>query len=318
MTTRRRFLRNTAGVMLSVLRQSAFGQPAPQQFKIGMAATTWLTRSGTPRTFWNAAQAIGLLGIGAIEADNSGIHLDALYGRDPAIFRSLSQQAGVRLMGIYQSLSLHDASLPAMLAQMRADGRFLRGVGAGYVALGWDAPAPVAGKPYQRTAQDLRRAITAANQIGRLLLEEYGLVTAFHPERDVSVEMAHGLLEATDPRYVHFCADTGHLAAMGLDPVAMVKKYASRLAVSHWKDFAPNLPAPGYLGDGFRGDFVEVGKGVVDFKSLAKLYRDIGFSGWVMLELDRTSERDILTSARQMKAYVTDVLKLQFYPSRPS
>jgi sugar phosphate isomerase/epimerase len=93
----------------------------------------------------------------------------------------------------------------------------------------------------------------------------------------------------------------------------MVKKYSSRLAVSHWKDFAPNLPAPGYLGDGARGDFIEVGRGVVDFKRLAKVYREIGFGGWVMLELDRTREPDSVTSARKMKAYVTDVLQLRFY-----
>lgn len=312
-TNRREFLRKTAGAAFAFARgQRSFAQQVPQKFKLGMAATTWLTQSGTTATYWKAAVAIGKLGIGAAEADNS-VRLDAAYGNDPAAFRRLSQDCEVRLMGVYQSLLLHETSLTKMLAQIRADGHFLKAVNAEYVALGWDAAAPVGGKPYQRTAQDLRRAIIAANQIGRLLLDEYGVVTAFHAERDVSKEMAEGLLDATDPRYVRFCADVGHLAAMGLDPVAMVRKYASRLAVSHWKDFAPNLPAPGYLGDGSKGDFIEVGHGVVDFKSLAKLYRQIGFRGWVMLELDRTRKPDILTSAQQMKTYVTDVLQLQFY-----
>ena len=94
----------------------------------------------------------------------------------------------------------------------------------------------------------------------------------------------------------------------------VVKTYSSRLAVSHWKDFDPRLPAPSYLGNGAKGDFVEVGQGVVDFPGLAKLYRQIGFSGWVMLELDQTRMPSILASTQQMKAYVTDKLRLRFYP----
>jgi sugar phosphate isomerase/epimerase len=314
MMNRRTLLKNGAGSALAfACGPSVFGQPEPQKFKIGMAATLWLGQDHSTANYWRAAAAIAALGIGATEADNSGVRFDAAFGNDPAGFRRLSQKCGVRLMGIYQSLLLHEPRLPEMLAKIRSDGRFLKAVDAKYVALGWDAPPAIGGKAYQRTPQDLRQAITAANEIGRILLDEFGLVTAFHAERDVPAGMAEALLDETDPKYVRFCADVGHLAAMGVDPVAMVKRYSSRLAVSHWKDFAPSLPAPGYLGDGAKGDFIEIGQGVVDFKSLAKLYRQIGFSGWVMLELDRTRKPDVLTGTREMKAYVTDVLKLQFY-----
>jgi inosose dehydratase len=289
-------------------------QEPPQKFKIGMAATTWISQSGTTASYWKAASAIGRLGIGASEADNSGAHFDGAYGNDPAAFRRLSAESGVQLMGVYQSFLLHENNLPATLAKIRAVGDFLKAVNAEYVALGWDAPSPVHGKPYQRTAQDLHRAIVAANEIGHLLLEEYGLITAFHAERDVPKEMVEGLMDETNPRYVRFCADVGHLTALGLDPVALVKKYATRLAVSHWKDFDPKLPAPSYVGDGAQGDFIEVGRGVVDFKALARVYREIGFAGWVMLELDRTREPSIDQSARQMKQYVTEVLRVRFYP----
>jgi len=90
--------------------------------------------------------------------------------------------------------------------------------------------------------------------------------------------------------------------------------YSSRLAVSHWKDFDPKLGGPGYLGKDSRGDFVELGRGIVDFPGLASLYREIGFDGWVQLELDHTNEASIAISAQKMKAYVTDQLKLQMYP----
>jgi inosose dehydratase len=101
---------------------------------------------------------------------------------------------------------------------------------------------------------------------------------------------------------------------MGLDAVQTVRKYASRLAVSHWKDFDPKLGGPRYLGKDASGDFVELGKGIVDFRGLADLYREIGFEGWVQLELDQTHEASIAISAQKMKAFVTDELKLQMYP----
>jgi sugar phosphate isomerase/epimerase len=101
---------------------------------------------------------------------------------------------------------------------------------------------------------------------------------------------------------------------MGLDALQTVKKYASRLAVSHWKDFDPKLGGPSYMGPGTTGDFVELGRGVVDFRGLAHFYREIRFDGWVQLELDHTREASIAISAQKMKAFVTEQLKLQMCP----
>jgi inosose dehydratase len=318
MMKRRNFLKTGVAAALALAHQPRlFAQEQPQKFRIGMAATTWLAQEHSISGYWKAAAAISALGIGATEADNSDAHLDSAYGKDPAAFRRLSQQAGVRLTGVYQALLLHNREkLPEMMAKIRSDGQFLKAVSAEYIALGWDAPPAISGKPYQRTREDLRQAIHAANEIGRLSLEEYGILVAFHGERDVPKDMILGLLDGTDPKYVRFCADVGHLTAAGLNAVEVVKRYASRLAVSHWKDFDPKLPGPSYLGDDAKGDFVEVGQGIVDFPGLAALYRQIGFSGWVMLELDQTRKPSILVSTREMKAYVTEVLKLRFYEPR--
>jgi inosose dehydratase len=303
------------GALALALRQKTFAAEPPQRFRIGIAATEWLARDHSVAGYWKAAEAISALGVGATEADNGDAQLDSAYGAKPLAFRQLSQRAGVRLLGVYQAMLLHDrARLPEMLAKIRSDGRFLKAIGAEYIALGWDPPSAVDGKAYERTPQDLRQAIRAANEIGRISLEENGIVIAFHGERDIPKEMILELLEGTDPKYVRFCADVGHLTAAGLDAVEVVKTYSSRLAVSHWKDFDPRLPGPSYLGNGAKGDFVEVGQGIVDFPGLAKLYRQIGFTGWVMLELDQTRMPGILVSTQGMKAYVTDKLRLRFYP----
>ena len=201
-----------------------------------------------------------------------------------------------------------------MQSKIRSVAGFLKAVKAEYIALGWSLPPSVRGSDHTRTSADVSSAVRTMDDIGRLSLDEYGIYIAFHAERDIPKETVLEVLDRTNPKYVRFCADVGHLTATGLDPLAVVKNYATRLAVSHWKDFDPKLPGPAYLGKGAKGDFVEVGKGIVDFRGLADLYRETGYNGWVMLELDRTREPSILASAREMKTFVTDQLKLKFYP----
>jgi sugar phosphate isomerase/epimerase len=302
----------------SVLSALAFSFPTwifaaevVQKFKIGMAATEWLSTDPSLASYWKAVEAISGLQIGATEADNSKAEFDVAYAGNAAAFRERSIKTKVRLTGVYQALLLHDSQqLPAMRTKIRAVANFLKTVGAEYIALGWDVPDEN-GKLYQRTHDDVARTVRTMDELGRISWEEYGIFSAFHAERDIPKEMILQILDETDPKYTRFCADVGHLTAAGLDAVKTVKNYASRLAVSHWKDFDPKLTAPSYLGPGASGDFVELGAGVVSFPELARLYHDIDFGGWVQLELDETRESSIAASARKMKAFVTDQLKLR-------
>jgi sugar phosphate isomerase/epimerase len=288
----------------------------PQTFKIGMAATTWLSATPSIESYWNAAEAISKLNIGATEGDNSNAKFDISYHDGAAEFVARSKKVGVRLIGVYQALPLHDSQKrPEMRAKMHSVAGFLKQAGAEYIALGWDVPQ-TGGKLCQRTAEDVVRTVHAMDELGRLCWEEHGIFAAFHAERDIPKEMILRILDQTNPKYIRLCADVGHFTAAGLDAVQTVKTYASRLAASHWKDYDPKLPGPAYLGAGATGDFVELGKGIVNFRKLADLYQEIDFSGWVQLELDKTREPSIAASAAEMKSFVTDELKLQMYSAQ--
>jgi sugar phosphate isomerase/epimerase len=292
----------------------SFAAEQMQKFKIGMAATTWLSSTPSLESYWNATDAIANLNIGATEADNSNAKFDLSYPNGAAEFVARSKKAGVYLTGVYQALPLHDSQkLPEMRAKIHSVARFLKEAGAEYIALGWEVP-DAGGKLYQRTTDDMVRTVRAMDELGRMSWEEHGVFAAFHAERDIPKQMILGILDQTDPKFIRLCADVGHFTAAGLDAVETVKTYSSRLAASHWKDYDPKLPAPAYLGSGAKGDFVELGKGIVDFRRLADLYREIEFKGWVQLELDQTREPSIAVSAAEMKSFVTDNLKLQMYP----
>jgi sugar phosphate isomerase/epimerase len=314
---RRQFLKAGVASTLALAVRPPFSLAADpgQKFRMGMAATTWLSADPSIATYWKATEGIAALNIGATEADNSKANFETAYANKIAEFSERSRKVGVQLNGVYQALMLHDAQrLPEIRAKVNSLAGFLKAVGAEYIALGWDVPWGPDRTPYVRTPADVRQAIRTADEIGRIAIEEHGIFVALHAERDIPKEITLEILDKSNPKYLRFCADVGHLTAMGLDAVQTVKKYASRLAVSHWKDFDPKLGGPSYLSKDTRGDFVELGRGVVDFRGLADLYREIGFTGWVQLELDQTHEASIAISAQKMKAYVTDELKLQMYP----
>ena len=314
---RRQFLKTGAlGALAFFLPATTFAADKPQKFKIGMAATTWLSTTPSVASYWAATEEISRLNIGATEADNSIAKFDISYPNGAADFLARSRKTGVRLIGVYQALWLHDTQkLPEMRAKIHSVARFLKEADAEYIALGWDVPES-GGRPYHRTPEDVIRTVRAMDELGKISWEEHGIFAAFHAERDIPKEMILQILDHTNPKYIRLCADVGHFTAAGLDAVRTVKTYASRLAVSHWKDYDPKLPGPHYLGSEASGDFVELGKGIVDFPGLADLYRQIDFDGWVQLELDHTREASIAISAAEMKSFVTDKLKLQLYAVR--
>lgn len=300
-----------AAAFRGVPRAAALARP--QKFRIGLAATLWLTAKPTTEEYWVACEEIASLGIRATEADNSEAKLDTAYGDRPRDFKSRSAPHRMILTGVYHPLFLHESGKLGEMRQKTSHlAKFLNAVGAEYIALGWDVPPPVGGHMYQRTPPDVKNAIQVMNELGRMCRQENGITVAYHAERDQPKEVILKALDGTDPRYVHFCADVGHLTASGLDAVQTVKTYASRLAVSHWKDFDPKLPAPEFYGSDARGDFTELGRGVVDFAGLAELYKQLDFAGWVMIELDRAGQKSgFLESAREMKGFVADKLKLR-------
>jgi hypothetical protein len=103
---RRQFLKASVAstLALAINPSSAFAADPTQKFKIGMAATTWLSSDPSITTYWKAAKGIAALDIGATEADNSKADFDTAYGNKVEEFSQRSRQIGVQLEGVYQAL----------------------------------------------------------------------------------------------------------------------------------------------------------------------------------------------------------------------
>ncbi|WP_058234665.1 TIM barrel protein [Devriesea agamarum] len=86
--------------------------------------------------------------------------------------------------------------------------------------------------------------IKHANALGKLLKRDYGLTMVLHPHGDSHIEtpeQIERIFEATDPEYVSFCLDTGHIVYGGGDPCQMVERYPERIGYVHIKAFDPEI-----------------------------------------------------------------------------
>ena len=84
------------------------------------------------------------------------------------------------------------------------------------------------------------------NELGRRMLEQYGVHSQFHSHADSHVGYqadVERFLEATDPTYVNLCLDTGHVAYYGGDSVDLITKYPERIGYLHLKQVDPALAA---------------------------------------------------------------------------
>lgn len=134
-----------------------------------------------------------------------------------------------------------------------------------------------------------------AEEIARKVKEAYGIRTVFHHHCAGYVETPKEidtLMELTDPNVLGLCLDMGHYAFGGGNPVEALEKYKERIWHVHFKDYDPVAAQKSEKegGDYFnalkRGVFCELGKGVVDFKSIVEILEQTGYKDWIVVEQD--------------------------------
>jgi inosose dehydratase len=108
---------------------------------------------------------------------------------------------------------------------------------------------------------------------------QFGMNIAFHPHKNTIVETREdieGFLKFTDK--FKLCLDIAHLAACGSDPAEAIRAFRDITTYIHLKDW-----------DIEKDDFTELGRGEVDIMRCVAVLKEIGYNGWAVVELDRTT-----------------------------
>ena len=96
------------------------------------------------------------------------------------------------------------------------------------------------------SAEQWTALVDGHNELGRRMLEEYGVHSQFHSHADSHIGYqpdVERFLESTDPQFVNLCLDTGHIAYYGGNSVELITKYPDRIGYLHLKQVDPTLAA---------------------------------------------------------------------------
>jgi inosose dehydratase len=96
------------------------------------------------------------------------------------------------------------------------------------------------------TAEQWKQLTAGLDELGRRILDEYGLHVQFHSHADSHVGYQpdiERLLESTNPEWVNLCFDTGHIAYYGGDCLELIEKYPDRIGYLHLKQVNPQIVA---------------------------------------------------------------------------
>lgn len=124
----------------------------------------------------------------------------------------------------------------------------------------------------------------------------WGVDDTIHPHAGSYIEFEDeidGLAREIEPVEAGFCLDTGHLAYAGMDPAAMLRRYAGRLDYVHFKDIDGSTFArvaarrTPFFEACAEGVMCPIGRGTIDYGGIARVLDEIGYSGYIAIEQER-------------------------------
>lgn len=209
---------------------------------------------------------------------------------DPADRKAQLDAEGLRAVGGFLAIVLHDPNhdpLPEIdefLVGALASGGEVAVLAANTGTDGYDARPVLDELGWQTMLDNLDRAYDLA--------ESRGLIATLHPHMGTMVENGDDVARVVDGSRIGLCVDTGHLAAAGADPVAIVLAHPRRVTHVHLKDVDNRLAGQVQRGEISFGEAVRLGmfrplgQGDVDIAALVAALEAAAYDGWYVLEQD--------------------------------
>ncbi len=174
-----------------------------------------------------------------------------------------------------------------------------RSYGAKYVVCFW---IPHSGNTF--TAADVDSAAVVFNRAGQIMAQN-GMLLCYHPHGYEFQPLNDGtvfdyLIDKFDTRFVQLEMDVFWIKQGGQDPLALLKKYASRWVLMHLKDRKPGTPNS---SDGHADDETNVvlGDGDVGIAEIMKEAKRLGIQHYFIEDESSLSEEQIPKSLAYLK-----------------
>lgn len=238
----------------------------------------------------------------AREAGFTGIELGHKFPREAGPLKAILGQHDIALVSGWYSSELLVRDAAAELLAIRPHLDLLKAMGCSVLifaetsnAIHGDQSKPLSARPklaaadwaeFGKRVTQVADAVTAE---GLTLVYHHHMGTVVESEADIDAFMA-----ATGPS-VGLLLDAGHATFAGADPVALAKRYRTRIHHVHCKDVRRAVMASvktrdtSFLDAVVEGVFTVPGDGCVDFAAVLKELP--GYAGWLVVEAEQDPEK---------------------------
>lgn len=230
------------------------------------------------------------------------------YGDRPAAFGELLRKHGLEFVALSSGgVSIAPGREQEEIEKHVKNAKFVRDAGGLYLQL-TDSARTKGRAPVEQDFKLLGKALT---EISKRAVD-LGIAVGYHNHMNSLGESpaeVDRIMEYSDRRYVRFELDIAHYTQGGGNPVEAIRKHKDRLLFLHIKDV--ESPVRDDQTKSYR--FVELGRGKVDLAGVFKALKEVGFSGWAVIELDSVTEksRSAKESAAISKRYIEEKIGLR-------
>lgn len=236
------------------------------------------------------------------ELGYEGSEMSYTYPQDPLELKSKLAGHGLTLAGAYRWTNLiYDDLLEEEKAKTRAHIDFCRSAGSSYAniaegggSLHWDGRGPRS-RVEELSDEAWERLAAALDELGLYALRQ-GVRLSVHPHGGTAIEtpaQIDRLFTLTDPEFIGYCLDTGHILYGGGDPGEVTRRWAERVSYVHLKDVRgevlQRVRAEGlsFVEAVKANVFCTPGAGVVDFDPVIESLQGVDYGGWYIVEAEQ-------------------------------
>jgi inosose dehydratase len=255
-------------------------------------------------------RGIGEIGAAGFRGVQLRANVMAAYGEKPGELKALLARHKVEFVCLSSGNVLLAPDQEAdTLALHEKQARFAAAAGGLHLQVTDERP-----KDRVPTSEDRKRMGGLLTTLGQRVAA-LGVKLVYHNHMGNLGERAEEVAEvlaASDPAAVGFLFDMAHFAQAGGDCAKAIHDHKARLTLVHAKDVrtVPRMPDSPERQQTYQ--FVELGRGRVDLPGAFAALRDVGYRGWVIVELDAVPDPggSAAASMRTSQQYIEQVLKL--------
>ena len=238
----------------------------------------------------------------AKQAGYEGIELGHKFPREAKALKAVLSAHGLDLVSGWYSSELLVRDAKEELTHLRGHLDLSKALGSSILifaetsnAIHGDRGSKLSQRPKLKPA-DWREFGQRITEVAEAVAKE-GVALAYHHHMGTVVQGGEDIdafMESTG-RAVKLLLDTGHATFGGADPVALAKKYRTRIAHVHCKDVRREVLAEArskdwsFLDAVVQGCFTVPGDGMVDFPAVLGALP--GYSGWLVVEAEQDPEK---------------------------